>query len=174
MDNERRLIRAARAGDGNAAEALVRQHFPGAWRAAYAITQRREMAEDAAQDAFERVFRNLDRFDDRRPLAPWLHRIVVNCALDSLRAERRTEPLPQSLAAGSGSDPELSADVRELFEVLGGLDPDQRTVVALRLVLGYTPRESADILGVKVGTIHSRLSRALQQVRMALGVQDAG
>lgn len=172
MNDEQRLIRAARAGDTDAAEALVRRHFARAWRAAYAITGRREAADDAVQDAFERVFRTLDRFDDARPLAPWLHRIVVNCALSGLRGVARTRSLSQTLSAGPLSDPHLRASVSEALEAMSTLDADKRAVVALRLLLGYTSKETAEILGTTEGTIHSRLSRALEQMRVALGVHD--
>src|SRR6185437_7644688 len=74
--DDRRLIRAARRGDRDAAGELFRRHWPAAWRAAYGVTGRRAMADDIAADAFERAFAALDRFDERRPFVPWLHRIV--------------------------------------------------------------------------------------------------
>lgn len=175
MDEERRLVRAAREGGVAAAEELVVRHFQPTWRAAYAICQRRDLADDVTQDAFERFFRSFDRFDDTRPLAPWLHRIVVNCALSVMRAERGGLPLDERTPAPPGvGDPELSSQVRELFDVLADLDPDRRAVVALRLILGYDPQETARILGVRPGTVHSRLSRALEQIRVVLRMSDVG
>ena len=91
-------MRKARRGDREAAAALFRRYWSDAWRAAYAITGRRSLADDVAADGFERAFGALGRFDDRRPFGPWLHRIVANRALDLLRAERRLsdEELPDT------------------------------------------------------------------------------
>src|SRR3954470_18982679 len=87
--SDRVLIRAACSGDRDAAGALFTRHWQPAWRVAYGVTGRRALADDVAADAFERAFAALARFDDRRPFAPWLHRIVVNRSLDLLRSERR-------------------------------------------------------------------------------------
>src|SRR5262249_58826580 len=86
----------ARRGAREAGAGLCRRYWRDAWRAAYAITGRRSLADDVAGDGFERAFAALGRFDDRRPFGPWLHRIVANRALDLLRAERRLsdEELP--------------------------------------------------------------------------------
>src|SRR5919202_5794546 len=89
MRSDAKLVELARRGSRDAAGELFSRHWLGAWRAAYAVTGRRELADDVAQDAFERAFAALARFDARRPFAPWLHRIVVNRALDLLRSERR-------------------------------------------------------------------------------------
>ena len=68
---------------------LFERHWGGAWRLARTVSGRRDMADDIVQDAFERAFAALGRFDQSRPFAPWLHRIVINRALDLLRSERR-------------------------------------------------------------------------------------
>src|SRR5881392_2874244 len=89
MRSDAKLVELARTGSRDAAAEIFSRHWRPAWRAAYAITGRRELADDVAQDAFERAFAALSRFDERRPFAPWLHRIVVNRCLDLLRSERR-------------------------------------------------------------------------------------
>jgi len=81
------LVRKARNGSREAAGELFGRYWPGAWRAALVLTGRREMADDVAQDAFERAFAALSRFDESRPFGAWLHRIVVNRALDLMRPE---------------------------------------------------------------------------------------
>ena len=83
------LVARARQGSREAAAELFIRHWPGAWKVARTVTGRRDMADDVAQDAFERAFAALGRFDRRRPFGPWLHRIVVNRSLDLLRSERR-------------------------------------------------------------------------------------
>src|SRR5919112_2724591 len=83
---EAALVRAAQRGDASGIEALFRLHWPRAHRAAYLVVHDASAAEDIAQESFLAALRNLDRFDHRRPFGPWLHRIVVNRAIDWARA----------------------------------------------------------------------------------------
>src|SRR5215475_13784679 len=85
---ERAWVRGAQGGDASSLEALFRHHWPGAYRAAYLVVHDSAAAEDIAQEAFLAAVRNLDRFDRRRPFGPWLHRIVVNRAIDWSRRRR--------------------------------------------------------------------------------------
>ena len=157
------LVKLAREGSRDAAAELFSRHWPGDWRAAYAVTGRREMADDVAQDAFERAFAALSRFDDARPFAPWLHRIVVNRSLDLLRRERRLVRDDFSAEAGDWVDARLGD--RELLDAIAALPLQRRVVVVLRYGLGYSPAAIAAALGVPTGTVHSRLARALDQLR---------
>jgi RNA polymerase sigma-70 factor (ECF subfamily) len=157
-------VRRARRGDREAAALLFRRYWRDAWRAAFAITGRHSLADDVAADGFERAFAALGRFDDSRPFAPWLHRIVTNRALDLLRQERRlvsAERLPEPSAAWR----DLDRERRELLEAVQALNLQRRTVIVLRYGLSYTPAEIAEMLDVPVGTVHSRLARALEDLR---------
>ena len=80
------LVRAAQGGSSEAVEELFRRHWPAVHRSAWLVVHDAAAAEDIAQEAFVSALRALDRFDRRRPLAPWLHRIVVNRAIDFARA----------------------------------------------------------------------------------------
>jgi RNA polymerase sigma-70 factor (ECF subfamily) len=162
--SDRVLVRAACGGDREAAGALFTRHWQPAWRVAYGITGRRALADDVAADAFERAFAALARFDDRRPFAPWLHRIVVNRALDLLRAERRL--VGGELALESVEAVALDEDGdAELLAAVHALPLQRRAVVILRYGIGMTPADIATVLDVPVGTVHSRLARALDQLR---------
>jgi RNA polymerase sigma-70 factor (ECF subfamily) len=148
---------------------LFRRYWRDAWRAAFAITGRRALADDVAADAFERAFAALGRFDERRPVAPWLHRIVANRALDLLRAERRLsgEELPDTpdvAPVHQSGDPGLLAAVVDL-------PLERRVVVVLRYGVGMTPKQIAATLDLPVGTVNSRLARALEQLRESLEVE---
>src|SRR6187401_3683389 len=105
--DERAFVRAAQRGSASGIEALFRLHWPRAYRAAYLIVHDAAAAEDIAQEAFLAAIRNLDRFDRRRPFAPWLHRIVVNRAIDHARARalRRETELPDSVPAAPSAEP---------------------------------------------------------------------
>jgi RNA polymerase sigma-70 factor, ECF subfamily len=166
--SDRDLVQAARRGDRDAAAALFRRYWPTAWRAAFAITGRRTMADDAASDAFERAFAALDRFDLGRPFSPWLHRIVANRALDLLRAERRLAD--EQAAEPVDPEPDLRAGDRGLLAAVAALSPERRVVVLLRFGVGMTPKEIATALDLPVGTVNSRLARSLEQLRDYFGV----
>lgn len=163
------LVREALAGSHDAASVLFRRHWECAYHAALSIIGRRAQAEDAAQDAFISALRSLATFDQERPFAPWLKRIAVNKALDLLRAEGR---------AGPGDDPDHGAidwtqadsPHEHLMNLVAALDDDRRIVVTLRYWLDFEPLEIAQMLGVPVGTVHSRLGRARAQLREALEV----
>jgi RNA polymerase sigma-70 factor, ECF subfamily len=162
--SDRTLVRAACNGDRDAAGALFTRHWQPAWRVAYGITGRRALADDVAADAFERAFAALARFDDRRPFAPWLHRIVVNRALDLLRAERRIAGGELELESIEAPDVDDHGDA-ELLVAVQALPLQRRAVVILRYGVGMTPVDIATVLDVPVGTVHSRLARALDQLR---------
>jgi RNA polymerase sigma-70 factor (ECF subfamily) len=167
---ERAWIRAAQEGSEEALERLFRRHWPRAHRAAYLIVRDAAAAEDIAQEAFLSAVRSLDRFDRRRPFGPWLHRIVVNRAIDwararSLRAEVTSEAEP---AASRALDAAANPYSDETFGALAALSPEHRAVVVLRYLLEYTPGEIASTLGLPRGTVNSRLRRALDRLASEL------
>ena len=165
---ERALVRAAQAGSDEAMEALFRAHWGRAHRAAFLIVHDAAAAEDIAQEAFLAAIRALHRFDRRRPFGPWLHRIVVNRAIDWTRARalRREVAEPPEQAAPPEAPGRWSDEV---MAALAALDPDQRAAVVLRHLLEYTPGEIAALLELPRGTVNSRLRRALDRLATELG-----
>jgi RNA polymerase sigma-70 factor (ECF subfamily) len=159
---ERAWIKGAQQGSVADLERLFREHWPRAYRAARLVTGDAAAAEDIAQESFLAAVRNLDRFDRRRPFGPWLHRIVVNRAIDWTRARRLRaeielgEHVPAQPAAETGA---------ETFARIAELPPEQRAVVVLRYVLEYTPGEIAALLDLPRGTVNSRLRRGLDRLR---------
>jgi len=166
------LVVRARTGSRDAAAELFSRHWAGAWRMARAVTGRRDMADDVAQDAFERAFAALSRFDERRPFAPWLHRIVVNRSLDLMRSERRLVGI-DSIERIEGEWRDAGAEDRALLQAVSGLSPQRRVAIVLRYGVGLAPAEIADLLGLPVGTIHSRLARGLEDLRGLEKERDA-
>jgi RNA polymerase sigma-70 factor, ECF subfamily len=162
--SEPALVRAAQAGSAPAMEELFRRHWPRAHRAAWLVVHDAATAEDVAQEAFLAAVRSLHRFDRRRPFGPWLHRIVVNRAIDHARArEVRREVPADSVAEAScsGCGEGSAAPSGEVLGALARLAPEQRAVIVLRHLLGYTPGEIARALGLPRGTVNSRLRRGL-------------
>jgi len=167
-------VRGAQAGSVSDLEALFRTHWPRAYRAAYLVVRDGPAAEDIAQEGFLAALRALDRFDPGRPFGPWLHRIVVNRAIDwararALRAEVGGEALESlEAAAATGGGPLGDA----LSAGLGSLSPEHRAVIVLRYLLEYTPREIAELLELPRGTVNSRLRRGLDRLRDGLPEEE--
>jgi RNA polymerase sigma-70 factor, ECF subfamily len=163
---ESALVREASAGSSEAMEALFRAHWPRAYRAAYLVVHDATGAEDIAQEALLSAIRALDRFDRSRPFGPWLHRIVVNRAIDWARARSLRREV--AFDEGGPSEKQSAASVGlsdDLVKALSKLSPEHRAVVVLRYVLDYTPGEIARQLELPRGTVNSRLRRGLDRLR---------
>jgi RNA polymerase sigma-70 factor, ECF subfamily len=127
------------------------------------VTHDAQAAEDIAQEAFLSALQRLDSFDRQRPFRPWLHRIVVNRAVDFVR----TRAARREVAAAGLPEPAAHAQPAledETIAALARLGPDQRAVVVLRHLLGYTPGQIAGLLDLPRGTVNSRLRRALDEL----------
>lgn len=164
-----RLVRAALGGDGAARAELVRRHAAAAWRAAYGVTGRHDLADDAAQDGMLRALDRLDTFDETRPFAPWLHRVVVHVALRAAQREHRSAQVavPTATPASAVADPAAEP----LRDAVLALPDDQREIVALRYWADLGVDEIATVLDVPSGTVASRLSRALARLRTELEME---
>jgi RNA polymerase sigma-70 factor (ECF subfamily) len=162
------LIDLTRKGSAEAAGALFDRYWDHAWRAAYAVTADRTLADDAAQDAVQRAFGALDRFDETRPFGPWLKRIAANRAIDLLRRGQRLTALNGDVVWETRGALDQREDFRVVAEAVGALDPQKRIVIVLHYWLDLSVEEIAGELGVPVGTVASRLSRALSQLRVVL------
>ena len=172
---ETELVERARRGDGAAYAALVREHEEIAFRIAYVICGSAADAEDAAQEAFIKAYRALGRFRLGDPLRPWLLAIVSNEARNRRRAAGRRAALALR-AAGEGrsfgeaapspEDALLAGERRAaLLAAMDRLGERDRTVIACRYLLELSEAETAAALGVRPGTVKSRLSRALDRLR---------
>ena len=165
------LIALAKRGSLDAVAELFERYWPVAWQAAFAVTGNRARADDAAQDAIQRAFAALDSFELGRPFAPWVRRIAVNRAIDELRRDSRlVEMDDEARAPALAPEPRDGAAV--LVSAVAALPNDKRMVVVLRYWLDFTLEEIADSLQIPFGTVASRLSRALADLRAELEAQD--
>ncbi len=156
--------------------ALVEEHSPRVYRLAYRLTGNRHDAEDLTQDVFVRVFRSLDKYEPGN-FPGWLHRITTNLFLDRARRSSRirmdrfgegaedrlisSEVEPESAVHDANFDPDVE-------RALATLSQDFRVAVVLCDVEGLSYEEIADVLGVKIGTVRSRIHRGRSQLRTAL------
>jgi RNA polymerase sigma-70 factor, ECF subfamily len=172
--DERAWVRGAQAGSASDLEALFRAFWPKAFRAAYLVAHDAAAAEDIAQEAFLAAMRSLDRFDRRRPFGPWLHRIVVNRAIDWARARtlRAEVGEPALELAASAALADSAPYSQPLLAALGELSPEHRAVIVLRHLLEYTPGEIARMLDLPRGTVNSRLRRGLDELADRLEVDE--
>jgi RNA polymerase sigma-70 factor (ECF subfamily) len=180
---ENELVERARAGDPGAYAALVRGHEEIAFRTAYLITGNAADAEDAAQEGFVKAHRALRRFRAGEPLRPWLLTIVANEARNRRRSAGRRAALelraageerPSGEAAPSPETALLAGERRAaLLGAIGRLREEDRLVIGCRYLLELSEAETAAALGIRPGTVKSRLSRSLERLRAELGDDDA-
>jgi RNA polymerase sigma-70 factor (ECF subfamily) len=163
---ERRLVREVQRGSAVALERLFRREWPRAYRAAYLIVHDAASAEDIAQEAFLAAVRSIDRFDRRRPFGPWMHRIVVNRAIDVTRSRSLRREVDAAAAQDAAAPPDAPSAPfpDDVVGALGDLSPEHRAVVVLRFVFDYTPGEIARAIDLPRGTVNSRLRRALDRL----------
>lgn len=159
---------------------LVREHADRVYRLAYRLSGNTHDAEDLTQETFIRVFRSLSKYQ-AGTFEGWLHRITTNLFLDMVRrrARIRMEALPEDAErlVSDAPDPEqIYQDTRldpHLQAALDGLNPDYRAAVVLCDIEGLSYEEIATTLGVKLGTVRSRIHRGRQAIREHLAAVDA-
>lgn len=159
--------------DEPAFRALYRAHTPYLYALAFRLLgDRGADAEDAIQEAWVRAAARLAGFDGRSTLRTWLAGIVVNCCREQRRraAVRRTEELPPELPAGAADRPPNDpGDARvDLDRALRELPEEQRRVLVLFDLAGYSHHEIHGLLGIAEGTSKSRLSAARRALRERL------
>ena len=179
---EHELLALAREGDDDAFAELVRAHQDAAFRTAMLITRNAADAEDAAQEGFLKAHRALRRFRAGEPLRPWLLTIVANEARNRRRSTGRRTALALRAAGeehrfgGAAPSPETALLAGErraaLMDALGRLRDEDRLVIGCRYLLELSEAETAAALGIRPGTVKSRLSRSLERLRAELGDPD--
>jgi len=176
---ESQWVRAAQEGDRAAFDQLVKLHQRAAYRWAYRMVHTHDAADDIAQEAFIRLYRTLERIDAERPLSPWLCRVVINLATNYLRRQKTHVSIDDNpgmeavIAPDSGSDHPVSEHHRRQFvarleEEIEKLPPKFKSVFVLRVQDNRSYEEIAEILGLTMGTVMSRLSRARNRLRKEL------
>jgi RNA polymerase sigma-70 factor (ECF subfamily) len=181
--DEPMLVAAAKAGDIPAFETLVGRYERKIFRLTQNITQNREDAEDAMQEAFLKAFQHLGEFQGNSRFYTWLVRIAVNQALMKLRKRRpNVVSLDEDLDTGEdmmprevedwGPSPEQRYEQTELSGILsnmiGELDPQFRVVFQLRDIEELSTEETAETQGLSVPAVKSRLLRARLKLRQKL------
>jgi RNA polymerase sigma-70 factor (ECF subfamily) len=176
------LITAVRAGDEDALSALLARHAPSVYRFGVKLCRDEEDAKDVLQDTLLAAARGIRGFRGASSLSTWLYTVARSFCLKKRRTSKFApdevvsfdDPKTITHAPAPGKSPEGAASDRELAVLLdramGSLDPASREVLVLRDVEGLTAPEVAQILGVSVDAVKSRLHRARADVRAGLGL----
>ena len=180
-EDDRNLVDRAKQGDREAFATLVRRHQDRAFNLAYQMVRNREDALDISQEAFARAYTSLPTFKGEASFSTWLHRIVVNLAIDGLRRKRvagtasyddtRAVPGEPEAEPSTRDDPATALESKQVRALLARgiaqLPPAQQAVLVLREIEGMTYEEISQAVGCSLGTVMSRLfyaRRRLQQV----------
>ena len=168
------LVERAQDGDHVAFTELVAVDGDRCYAIAYRILRDVERAQDAVQQAFMLAWRELPRLRDPERYEPWLHRLLVNACYEESRRYRRWSSHIRALPVDGpgGPDPTVAVDDRDALErAFIGLSAEHRTVVVLHHYAGMPLTTVADIVGIPVGTVKSRLHHATRFLRAALSVE---
>lgn len=161
------LLARARDGDPGAFADLVRAHQGSVYSIGYRMLNRRDAAEDLAQDVFLQLYRKLDSIESPEHLGFWLRRVAANLAIDWLRRApyASTQPLDESHEVEAPHREEDPLMTRQLDKLLGELTPSARAVMLLRYQEDLDVAEVGAALDMPVNTVKSHIKRSLTQLR---------
>jgi len=181
LSEEGSFIERSQRGDREAFEFIVKKYMKPAYYIALSYVGREDDALDLSQDAFVNAFRHIKRFDASRNFFPWFYSILKNLCMNHLtrRRRRREESLDGMAEDGTqvaipieSSNPERETVSRDLREKIGQalvrLKPRDRQIIVLQHLQDMSYREIADLLGIPIGTVMSRLYTARQALRREL------
>ena len=176
MAIQRELVERAQQGDLDAFSALTVGRTNRLYQVARLILRDGSLAEDVVQDSLVRAWQDLRGLRDPDKFDAWLHRLLVRACYRVAARHRQRARIEVEIVDVSRPEPgSLAGDVERRDQLARGferLTPDQRTVIVLHHYLGLTLAESAEVLGIPLGTMQSRLFRALRTMRAALEADD--
>ena len=163
------LIREIKNGNKDSFRKLYEIYADGALRTATGITGDRQLAGDAVQETFIRVYRNLDSFDIGKPFKPWFYRILTNECSRLLRKKPRMVSLNRICdEQGCQVADREREDYTDLYNAIKSLKDIYRVPVVLKYLQGFSEKEMAGILGLNQNTVKSRLFKARNMLRKKL------
>lgn len=182
-DPDRTLVAFAKQGDKVAFQELINRHYQFVYGIAFGVVHERQAALDIAQDVFLKLFRDLKLFEFKSKFKTWLYRVTYNASIDQVRkfkphelietGDAISEDGPQGVILSDLSenarDRIFNEEVRNhIQEALNQLSPDQRTILVLREWQEMSYEEIAQMLGIEIGTVMSRLHYARKKLAEAL------
>ena len=179
---EEKWVVAVQKGDRAAFDRLVKLHQRMVYRLAHRLVRTHDAADDVAQEVFVRLYRVMGRIDPQRHLAPWLSRVAINLSMSYLRRQKTRISMNGNpgieAAAAPVEDPQYPSQEFRRRQFLTGLEreiaklpPKFKTVFVLRVQEHRSYEEIAEALGLSMGTVMSRLSRARSRLRKELTLE---
>lgn len=181
---DRALVARAVDGERAAFGELVERYQKRVYSVAYGILRSREDAWDVAQEAFVKAYRNLDRFEGQSSFFTWMYRITYNLSIDHYRSKGRRDVISVGeqdhleraleregrpvFTTDPGDMTDRAELTRVLHEAMSKLSDKHRAIIVLREVEGLSYEEIANVLGIKVGTVMSRLFHARKNLQALL------
>lgn len=169
MDDQTRLVMAARDGDEVSFAAWIRQTQAEVWRLCAHLVDR-QAADDVTQEVYVRAWRALPAFRGDASARTWLLSIARRTCADAVRSRMRRRRLAGRLERAALPRSPDEAEALTLADLIDRLEPDRRAAFALTQVLGLSYADAAEVCGCPVGTIRSRVSRARADLMSALDV----
>jgi RNA polymerase sigma-70 factor, ECF subfamily len=169
------LIQASIKGDHNAFKGLVKRYEPRVAATVIGMLGKIPEADDVGQEVFIRFYNSLKDFQGKSSVGTYITRIAVNLSLNELKRQKRRNFFSLSKSSDEqfdipdeSSEKSFNSEQEIVYRALEKLDPKFRSVVVLRLLDGYSTKETAEILKLPLGTVLSRLTRAQQKLRELL------
>ena len=182
MIDEKELIRQAKNGDLKAYEQIIGLYEKKVFSTIYYMVKNDNDVEDIAQEVFIKIYRNLNSFKEESSLYTWIYRITINVCIDELKKRKKVVYLDEKIETKDGeiefqvSDTGKSLhelteekDLREiLLKCVRKLSEDQRTMIILRDIKGFTYMEIAEMTKMNLGTVKSKINRARSALKQLL------
>ena len=182
MIDEKELVLRAKQGDLKAYEEIISLYEKKVFSTIYYMVKNENEIEDIAQEVFIKIYRNLKNFKEESSLYTWIYRITINVCFDALKKRKNVVYLDEKIETEDGEigltlkddskKPDEIVEENDLKEILEKcirkLPEDQRIMIVLRDIKGFTYMEIAEMLKMNLGTVKSRISRARSALKEIL------
>ena len=165
------LLKRVKDGDPTSFKQLYNRYVDKALRVATAMTRNKELAKDAVQETFIRVYRNIESYDLSKPFDPWFYKILTNECNRLLQKESKTSSFdPSELDYDSEHVEEEVKDYSDLYQAIQELKDIYRIPIILKYIKGFSEKEIAEILELKQNTVKTRLYQGRDKLKLALEI----
>jgi len=179
---EKELISKAKAGDEDAFEEIVNLYKQKVCSTIYYMIKNENIVEDVAQEVFFKIYKNISKFNEESSLYTWIYRITINASLDEIKKEKNItyiddlrnkenenlEILIEDKTQKVDEIAEKEIEKSDLIKAIKNLSPDQRAIIVLRDIKGFSYWEISDVLKIKLGTVKSKINRARENLKQEL------
>jgi len=171
---EKELVAKVKSGDDKAFEQIIKLYEQKICSTIYYMVKDQDIVEDIAQEVFIKIYKNINKFNEQSSLYTWIYRITMNACFDEIKKEKKITYFSNIVETDEGEqevefyDPSQNVDEiveaklnkQELIKAIKKLTDEQRALIVLRDIRGFSYWEIADMLKLKLGTVKSKISRA--------------